>query len=71
MKQTYTFMIMNKIHILRLGRENQEITKLLSNPQLDCSTTYQKTANFHLLQKPICNFSCYVMGSLDLGMSGL
>ena len=30
--------------------------------QLDCSTTYRKAANFHLLQKPICNYTCYVYG---------
>ena len=28
--------------------------------QLNCSTTYQKAANFHLLQKTISRYTCYV-----------
>ena len=56
MKQIYTSMIMNKnIHCAGL-LANQKHTKLVSILQLDCSTTCQKAANFHLLQKTISRY---------------
>ena len=40
---------------------NQKHTKLVSILQLECSTTYQKAANFHLLQKTISRYTSYVL----------